>query len=742
MWLSDASRFLSQSQSEVGDSPERTRRANSGQGPSRFPNYRSSFNRRLGNPYQTSLNQSRFKFSSRQSVHHAPLFHSSADAFREEDDEQEREREAADFYALQKSRRNFGSTGPDQLEESSELDDNVGESQSSEEGGFNANRGIKSSWRGGKASSRLRVSKLGRLPGQLEEDLDEHGSQSVRSGKGKMVDVSLEDTVRSDVNEEDESYFDEPPAWCFDEGKQVAGDDGASEIVLEETERDGLMTERRQSSTAMPPDMTTPESIPPSHDVFWGHLFLLSLAALFASAFVVYLNTSVPTGKPGLGDTIYSTLHRSFSLLGVYTVVSIFVSLLWLSLLRSYIRPLVYLVLVAAPVILYSFWLYSFIYSFKGTWHGSSVQDKVMRWGSLVPAIMATVWLYCIVKARHSIGRAIEILEFSCRIVSASPALLLLGFATIAIIASWTWIWMLMFTRVFLGGHVSAAKRMFIIDMGSWWLGVGFILVYLWSLGVIAGIQRTATAATVSQWYFHRSVSPAPTSQQVVKESVIHSSTTLFGTICLSTLLSLMIRLPLIVLPRRIAGIISLAAYSLIPTPIAALTNPLALTYAAVHSKPLVYSARSLSTMPNISPQVAPTSVHPRLFSDAQISQGSSLVPYRLSKLILHATRIMMSLALGYGGWVSTARRLPMDSGIRGSLYAYVVGLIAGAIGWGVLAAMEGVLAGVVDAVVVCWATDAGSSRNGARYCREAQLLFGGSSDRYRGARDWDYGEV
>ena len=60
---------------------------------------------------------------------------------------------------------------------------------------------------------------------------------------------------------------------------------------------------------------------------------------------------------------------------------------------------------------------------------------------------------------------------------------------------------------------------------------------------------------------------------------------------------------------------------------------------------------------------------------------------------------------------------------MKGSLYAYVVGLLAAAIGWGVLGAIDGVVAGVVDAAVVCW----GSERRGGevRYCREAEFLFG-----------------
>ena len=54
-----------------------------------------------------------------------------------------------------------------------------------------------------------------------------------------------------------------------------------------------------------------------------------------------------------------------------------------------------------------------------------------------------------------------------------------------------------------------------------------------------------------------------------------------------------------------------------------------------------------------------------------------------------------------------------------------MVGLIAAAIGWGVMGAIDGVLTGVVDAVVVCWGSEV--ARGGeVRYCREAEELFGG----------------
>jgi hypothetical protein len=167
------------------------------------------------------------------------------------------------------------------------------------------------------------------------------------------------------------------------------------------------------------------------------------------------------------------------------------------------------------------------------------------------------------------------------------------------------------------------------------------------------------------------------------------------------------------------------------------LINPLTLTYASIHSQPLAVSARGLTQMHFLVPSNATTSLHPNTFAaprarDGWTGDNAPLLPYRLAKLLLYATRFMMSLALGFGGWVSTARTLKLeDTGFRGSLYAYIVGLIAGAIGWGILGAMEGVLACIVDAVVVCWGSEVGSSGRGeARYCREAGWLFGEEEDR------------
>lgn len=649
----------------------------------------------------------------------------------------------ADFYALERSRRQFGDSN---LKDSSELEDGSEERSGHFDEGKSPyddrpgnGMGIKSSWRGEKGVSALNQSRIATVAEDLETESGPSSSPSGGKGRGNLVEIGLEDSLRSNHDEADyalsEVIGDELPIQRFRERPQVKNDtfgfnnfDDQSKPMITDTPRPP------SSAGSFPASMSPLASETSVHDAFWGQLFLIALAGLFATAFLVYLHTSTPSGdRSKWGDTIYFTVHGSFFLLGVYTLVAVLVSLLWLALLRSYVRLLVYVIIVAVPTILYSFSLYPFISSFKGTWHGSSMQDKAMRWGSFVPFVMASLWIYNVMRGRQSIGKAIGILEFACRILAANTELLALGLGVLVCVVSWTWIWMLMFTRVFLGGHL-AGPRSFIIDLSSWWLGVYFVIVYLWSIGVIAGVQRAVTAATVSQWYFHRLSSPAPTSRQIVQAGVVHATTTLFGTICLSRLLGLLIRLPLVVLPSRLSSLLSLFAYSLIPTPIAYLTNPLSLTYAAIHSRPLAPSARGLSQMTILAPSAASSSLHPRSYSRSP-GASASLLSYRLSKLILHAARFMMSLALGFGGWVTTARSLTTSATggtIRGSLYAYVVGLIAGTIGWSILGAMESVIADIVDASVICWASETGVYGNEARYCREAGWLFGDSSSNFR----------
>ncbi|KAF2420013.1 hypothetical protein EJ08DRAFT_642382 [Tothia fuscella] len=771
MFSEYASRFLAQSQSRLYPNQQQQQNQDNGSNNTTSPNDQRRYQRgssRLGsrhlnrpqmpNPYQPGGSQvSRFPFASRNPLPSAPLFFSATDEFRDTDDVEEHEREVADLYALQKSRRHFGAS---RLSESSEVDEEErsGNADDEDEEGRNtlnrpytAGRGIHSSWRGEKRNTRGR-------PPAIQESVVEntHREGSVadsaatstttsRKGKERLVDVDLSSSERSSIDamerEEAETEDELPPPRQEFRNPPRGGISRKNEWMPEETDEETARLNPRPPSTdreSVPPEVTGDAVEVLRHDPFWATFFWINLAALFATTLLVYLNTDVPTGKKPLGDTVYTVLQKSYHLLAVDTVVALFVAALWLALLRSFIKPLTYLILIAVPIILFSFSLYPFISSYKYSWHGQRFQDTLMRTFSLVPFASACFWVYLTISARHHIARAMDILSFSCRVLDASPALHLVGAASLAAHVIGFWVWLLMVSRVFLEGHWSKGKKdLYIIDVSTWWLGVYYVLMLLWSQSIISAIQRAISGAATSQWYFHRNAIPAPSSRQVVLASFHHAAGTLFGTICLSTFLTVAIRLPLLILPRRIVGITSVFFYSFVPSPIASLTNPLTLTYAAIHSQPLSQSARGIGNLTFISRLEVTTTLTPSSLraTPGHGHNGDALIAYRTAKLLLHSTRWIMTFALGIGGWVSTARSLHLVEGYSGSLYAYIVGLGAGVIGWGVLGATEGVVLHVLDGLVVCWGSEVGAEGGGSvRYCREAGELFG-EKERFGGVR-------
>ncbi|SPJ79533.1 related to choline transporter-like protein [Fusarium torulosum] len=754
MFSEYASRFLAQSQSRLSnfgqadnnDNPPRqsdwTSRPSRNQrdtGRSNGPS-RSFLGRgHGGNPYQQTGAGSRFgqlAFASRISAaQDAPLFHSTLDEFREEDDEEERDREAADMFALQRSRRVAAASKlADSVESDAHSHESLENSLNHEDPyrDMSSRRGIRSSWNGTRSTHRPGLAR-DTLVEEAEDDprsSDDQESSRGRDSKGKMVDIGLES--QEDPDEDPPASLlggetpreSSPPAF-----QQFKGTDAErTPFIRRESMTETDMSMRRDAPPEEEHVQTTFQYIEGEifrHDPFFAWIFLISVAGLFSTFFLVWLHTS-PRKSP-VGDTIYTALQKSFHMLAVDTVVAVFVSFIWLAALRSFVRPLVSVILIAVPVILFSFSIYSFVSSFKGRTHGASFQDSVMRWASFVPAISCLLWVWLVVRGRRSIQQAIEILQFASRILAQNSALLFVGFGCLALIVVWTWAWLAMFTRVFMGGHFSKSLVKFVIQVSSWWLGAAFILSYMWVVSVINAVHRATTAATVSQWYFHRNAGPATPSREIVLAALNHALTTIFGSLCESTLLSLLIRAPLIFLPRKLGAIVTNIASFWIPTPVIALMNPLTITYSAIHSQNLASSARGLDQMELVSPAIPTTTLTPRVLRNR--GQPNGLLPYRLAKLLLVATRLIMATGLGFAGWVITAKQLriqlPEGVGYRGSAYAYVVGLMASFIGYSVMGAMEGILSGIVDAVLICYGSERRMERGHGRFCLEAAYLFG-----------------
>ena len=463
-------------------------------------------------------------------------------------------------------------------------------------------------------------------------------------------------------------------------------------------------------NSQIPPEVQYPTPSMPKLDSFWGMLYLGLISCMFATSLMIWLRTEIPASVP-LGDTMYTMLKKSSSLLVLDTILAICISMAWVILMRKYSTVLFYVSIVSVPFFMLALTIYPLVMSYRSAYGGNTSQDKAMRWTSFLPLILAALWIHFLYQGRHALNRSLGIIQLACSILSANAPLMLFSCATVGVFLLATWVWFGMFMRVFLRGHTVLNHGIvsWVLDPRSWGLGAFYIFMYLWSWGVISGIQRCTTSAVVSQWYFHRHVFPQPTPAAVTSAAFQYSIGTHFGTVCFSSLLRLLVRLPLFLLPSRAVGFIQIFVYNFVPASVISLTNPLALTNAVINSQGLIDSSRTISNMRYLDHgHNNPVSVNTH-----------SWTAYRLSKMLLSAARALTALCLGFGAWVHAAC---YTNG--GSLYGYMVGLIAGFIGWFVLGATEGALSIIVDSAFVCFAID-NAGRGG--HCTEADRQFGGA---------------
>ncbi|KAK9464343.1 hypothetical protein V1512DRAFT_268581 [Lipomyces arxii] len=476
-----------------------------------------------------------------------------------------------------------------------------------------------------------------------------------------------------------------------------------------------------QTSNRRPPDenerLVLEGFIPPKltdrielsgKDRIWSRLYMMSMCCLFATSLLVWLETDV-TASISLTDSIYTVVEGSMSTLGLETLFAILISAVWFLLLRICVRPALYVLVVSIPFALCGLTIYPLIMSYRDNWGGNTAQDKAMRWTSMIPAVSAVVWVWIVARSRNVLGRAVGIVQLACKILSENPSLIVLSLGTLVSFVTFTWVWFGMFARVFLKGTVVVGKTgiaTWILDRNSWVLGAWYILMYLWSWGVFSGVQRMATSITVSQWYFHRDELPQVPSMEILSAALQQTGTVFPGTVCFSSFIALLIRMPLLLLPRRVIALVQMLMFNVIPGPLSTLTNPLTLCYAGMTIQSLVPSSHGIANLRFV--DLGPHG-----------SFRSSWTAYRLAKMMLSSARAVTALALGFGAWVHAAQDVN-----GGSLYGYIVGMMGGAIGWVVLGATEGSLSMIVDASFIAFAIDQAGSHGG--HCRKADAQFGG----------------
>jgi hypothetical protein len=401
----------------------------------------------------------------------APLFHSAADNFLDEDDHN-RERDA-----LKASRRNFGAFfGLGVHDEENEEDDSFISSEDDNQRGRDVT-GLAASWKP-TVPFRARPS-LGKDVIQESMEESEVSNESIESDRTTRP-LRSDAIAQQSITEGDGHYFfnpeesqmstDQPPDDLHidipldDEAESNAS--GYSDQSLRQAPPAPIYQSQApdQSFHSYPPRQPLPDgalpgpvSAPPlaaiSHDSTWTAFYGLSMAGMIATAFMVWLGTETPTSGTPLGDTIYSALHSAFPLLVSDAILAIGIALLWIILMRHALQPFIYLLLFTIPISMFILFLVPLIQSSRGRWNGDTIQDKAMRWGSIIPALIGVWWTYKMWKERYSLSRAVSIIALSGKIVRENQSLVLFSFSVLGGFIAFTFIWVLMFSRVFLRSY-------------------------------------------------------------------------------------------------------------------------------------------------------------------------------------------------------------------------------------------------------------------------------------------------
>lgn len=447
----------------------------------------------------------------------------------------------------------------------------------------------------------------------------------------------------------------------------------------------------------------------PNLDVLWTVLYFVLIFCILVTTLIVWSSTE-QSMIPITQDCMYTMLKSNYSSVFGFMEITCIVGAAWMWSVKKFPCLVFQTSIILVPSGLVALTIHTLAKSYYSRNGNYIIQYNLMSWSTSILIIISILWTYLICKGRHAIERSVGVIKLGSEILTAYPSLLAINCIAVILYVGITWVWIQMLLQLLLKESIlhSFGVTTWVQDAKSWMLGAIYILIYLWSWGIVSGIQRSITSTAVSQWYFHRHANRRVCSISTVASGLRSAMTTHFGTICFYSFLALLLRLPLLVMPTRMVSWIQLFVYNILPSSIISLTDPLVLCHAAMSSQDLIKSSRTISNLRYIDHgHNNPTSTNPH-----------SWIAYRLSKQILLSCRLITSLSLGFCAWVHAAYYQN-----AGSSYGYTLGLITGFSVWIVLSASEGLLSKIVDSAFVCFAID--NSGRGM-HCIEADELFSG----------------
>ncbi|TPX45522.1 hypothetical protein SeLEV6574_g03019 [Synchytrium endobioticum] len=257
------------------------------------------------------------------------------------------------------------------------------------------------------------------------------------------------------------------------------------------------------------PDEYVNSYVDPEHrpyaDPAFGVLFVVSFAAMMITGIVLFFTTSgVPVSQIVAGS-VYNTLYRSSGLLTFLTILAVGVGVGWIWTMKRFVRPIVYLTVVAIPASCLSLFAVIFTNSILGKFQDNPALGQQyngsMVW-SLVTLAIGSSSGYLLMQKRRQIDQTIYIIELACDVLQSNPSVFLYSLALTGGFIVFSITWFAFFSRLWIVNPESSSTSTYGSNYSSFSV-LFFVFMYFWTSSVVQNVQKTMIAGVVAEWWYN-----------------------------------------------------------------------------------------------------------------------------------------------------------------------------------------------------------------------------------------------
>ncbi|KAI9497188.1 plasma-membrane choline transporter-domain-containing protein [Zychaea mexicana] len=434
--------------------------------------------------------------------------------------------------------------------------------------------------------------------------------------------------------------------------------------------------------SAIPQGITTVKTERKLRDPFFAALYCLSLLVFIVSGIIIACTTNSHAIENYARGTTFKTISDSAGIMAIMVTSALVCGTLWIYILRTFTKPIVWGTVVIVPVSLLSMFIWTIVESRQ-----RPNIDGGLTALSFIPLVSALIFIKMIHSSQQQISKTIAVLELACDVLHHNPGVFIISVLLLVIFIAFTAIWMVLFNRLWLIGHLNSGSTAWVVSDNAYFLACFYLFVYLWTAAILSNMQRFALSAVTAQWYFHRHEPAKSHQDKAWKNALVRAAASSLGTIALGSLILTIVQ-TLQLFTQYIRKNFKqswplMSIISLILGYIEALINQInhyTISLAGITGESFYSSARSST----------------KIFRRNLLS---GLVGDLLTKMILYIGSLVVALSSGFAAYIFATHSLRSSHG-------FIVGALATIVPLYVSRFFSYTMMSIVDATFLCYAID------------------------------------